>query len=87
MTEKTVHEINDGTGTIITDHWPKDDPDEFPITIGCWYCGEKLLWQSDFMKDEWGMNGEGMVTVLLCSGCGAECRMIEPDPEEEKYEP
>ena len=47
----------------------------------CWWCGHRLVWQSDFMKDEWGIDGEGMVTILLCSGCGAECRMIEADEQ------
>ncbi len=80
MTNKTVHEINDGSGTVITDHWPKGDPDETPTTP-CWWCRSPLIWQSDFMKDEWGMEGEGMVSILVCSGCGAECRMIEREDE------
>ena len=81
----TEEKENNSSGTIITDEWPKDDPDEgFVDTRGfatCWWCGHKLVWQSDFMKDEWGMAGEGMVTILVCSGCDAECRMIEADEE------
>lgn len=66
------------SGTIITDNWPQGDPDEKP-KVDCWYCGSPLIWQSDFLKDEWGIEGEGIVTVLLCSGCGAEVRYIEKD--------
>ena len=84
MTNKTVHEINDGSGTIITDHWPKGDPDEAPTTF-CWWCRSPLIWQRDFTKDEFGIEGEGIVTVRCCSGCGAEVRYIEAD--EEKHEP
>tara|TARA_R110001592_G_scaffold16685_4_gene70897 strand:+ start:1862 stop:2056 length:195 start_codon:yes stop_codon:yes gene_type:complete len=47
----------------------------------CWWCGHKLIWQNDFEKDDWGIDGEGMVTVLICSGCNAEVRMIEADDE------
>ena len=32
----------------------------------CWWCGGKLIWQSDFSEDE------GMVTYLTCSECNAE---------------
>jgi len=75
MTENT-------TGTIVTDKWPEGDPDEKP-KIACWFCGSVLIWQSDFMKHEWGMNGDGLYTVLACSGCGAQCHMIEADQEDE----
>ncbi len=73
MTDKVVHEINDSSGTIITSY-------EVRKEAHCWWCGSKLIWQSDFMKDEWGIEGEGMVTVLVCSGCDAEVRMIESEP-------
>jgi len=75
MTDKVVHEINNSSGTEIISHEIKE--------ANCWWCGSKLIWQSDFMKHEWGMNGEGMVSILICSGCGAECRMIEPEEESE----
>ena len=48
--------------------------------VKCWWCKAELIWQSDFMKDEWGIEGEGMVTILKCSGCNAEVRMIESEP-------
>lgn len=38
----------------------------------CWYCGGKLIWQSDFNYDEVHHEGEGVVSFLTCSHCGAE---------------
>ena len=65
------------SGTLIGDDFPtKSDPDENP-TNPCWWCRGQVAWQSDFMKNEWGMEGEGMVSILRCSDCGAEIRYIE----------
>lgn len=38
----------------------------------CWYCGGRLFWGSDFNYDEVFGEGEGIVSYLTCSGCGAE---------------
>lgn len=42
--------------------------------MDCWYCGNKLIWKSDFNYDEVHFEGEGIVTYLNCSdkNCGAE---------------
>ncbi len=50
----------------------------------CWWCGHKLIWQNDYDREDFGFSGEGMVTVLICSGCDAEVRMIGVDEEEEE---
>ena len=79
--DKTVHVMHNSSGTIISDGYPaKSDPDENP-THPCWWCGGALVWQSDSMKEEWGMPGEGMVSILLCSKCNAEVRYIEAEDE------
>lgn len=40
MTEKTVHEIVDSSGTIVTDHWPEGDESEgFGRCINFERCG------------------------------------------------
>tara|TARA_R100001440_G_scaffold72658_1_gene96691 strand:+ start:300 stop:458 length:159 start_codon:yes stop_codon:yes gene_type:complete len=49
--------------------------------VKCWWCRSDLIWQNDFTKEEWCMEGEGLVTVLVCSGCGAEVRYIEKDED------
>lgn len=39
----------------------------------CWYCQQRtLVWQSDFNYDEIFGEGEGIVSYLKCSNCGAE---------------
>lgn len=38
----------------------------------CWYCGGEIIWQSDFNYDEVYDEGEGTVTYLVCSNCGAD---------------
>ena len=40
----------------------------------CWYCGSKLIWNSDFNYDEVYGEGEGIVSYLTCSSedCGAQ---------------
>lgn len=50
----------------------------------CWYCGADLMWQSDFNYDEVYGEGEGIVTYLICPGCGAEVEYsLREDDEDE----
>lgn len=51
--------------------------------MDCWYCQTQLIWKSDFPYDEWYGEGEGIVTVLECPNCGAECVMSLRDDEDE----
>lgn len=44
---------------------------------GCYYCGEELIWMSDYDLNEVYGEGEGMGTLLECSGCGAEVEYIK----------
>ena len=47
----------------------------------CWYCGNELIWQSDFNYDEVFEEGDGIVTYLKCSNddCGAEVQISKKD--------
>lgn len=38
----------------------------------CWHCREELIWQGDFNFEDYGFDGEGVVTALSCSSCEAE---------------
>ena len=38
----------------------------------CWYCSGVLIWGSDFDFEDYGLEGEGIITELTCSSCGAE---------------
>lgn len=40
----------------------------------CWHCNSKLIWQNDFMFEDYGVEGDGIVTVLICSN--EECNSI-----------
>lgn len=44
--------------------------------MNCWHCNSKLAWQNDFSFEDYAIEGDGIVTVLMCSDeeCGS---MIE----------
>lgn len=48
----------------------------------CWYCNGELIWQSDFNYDEVYGEGEGIVSYLKCSSCGADVEYSKRDDEE-----
>lgn len=33
----------------------------------CWHCNNKLIWNNDFSYEDYGLEGEGIATVLTCS--------------------
>ena len=39
--------------------------------MNCWYCGSHMYWNSDFNYDEVFGEGEGVISYLICSECGA----------------
>lgn len=53
----------------------------------CWSCGSSLIWQSDFDFEDYGYEGEGIVSNLICSNplCNAEIQQVLPLSEEEDY--
>lgn len=53
----------------------------------CWYYGGKLIQNSDFNYSDVYDEGEGIVTYLHCSNCGAEVEYSRRDDlnEEEQY--
>ena len=43
------------------------------MNIICPYCGDTMIWQSDFNYDEvFGDEGEGIVSYYHCSNCGCD---------------
>ena len=38
----------------------------------CPACGGKLVWQSDFTFEDYGYEGDGIVSVYQCITCGAD---------------
>ena len=53
----------------------------------CWYCGTEMIWQSDFNYDEVFMEGEGIVSILICPKCGAEAQFSIRDDDPEQVQP
>jgi len=39
--------------------------------MNCWFCQGDMIWGSDFDYEDYGLEGEGIVTNLTCSECGA----------------
>lgn len=37
----------------------------------CINCGAELCWQNDFDYEDYGIEGEGIVSVWHCTQCGA----------------
>lgn len=54
----------------------------------CWYCGVKLVWQSDQdLSDVTGdEDDEGIVTHLTCSNCGAEVEYVKDFRKDDENE-
>ena len=39
----------------------------------CFHCRTKsVIWQSDFMFEDFGYEGEGLVHICHCTNCGAD---------------
>lgn len=52
----------------------------------CWFCRGELIWSNDFSFEDYGLDGEGIVSVLTCSDCGATWEGYLDLDEEEKDE-
>jgi len=50
----------------------------------CFHCGARaVVWQSDFMFEDYGYEGNGIVQNLMCSNCGAEIEYRIPLDDED----
>lgn len=45
----------------------------------CWYCSSDVIWQNDFTYEDYGCEGDGIVSVLICSSeeCNAEVEIYK----------
>ena len=55
------------------------------MNIICPYCGDSMVWQSDFNYDEvFGGEGEGVVSYYHCDNCGCDAEFsLRTDNKEE----
>ena len=49
----------------------------------CWHCNHEVIWGGDHDYDDYGMEGEGIVSNLNCSKCEAEYLIYLPIPNED----
>lgn len=49
----------------------------------CWFCNEELIWQNDFMLEDYGYDEDGIVAILFCPNCGAEIYCVSRDEKDE----
>jgi len=64
--------------------------------MNCWHCDTELIWGGDHMFEDFGMDGEGIVTNLSCPQCEAYVEVFldltsvshagNPTPEENDEE-
>jgi hypothetical protein len=40
--------------------------------MNCWHCKSSLRWCSDFDYEDYGLEGDGIVSTLMCDECGSE---------------
>ena len=50
----------------------------------CWHCNNKLIWGGDFDYEDYGMDGEGIISNLSCPNklCNAFVEVFLPLKEE-----
>ena len=39
--------------------------------MNCWHCNSELIWGGDHDYEDYGMEGEGIVSNLSCPNCDA----------------
>jgi len=39
--------------------------------MNCWHCNTELIWNNDFNFEDYGLDGDGIVTNLSCPECGS----------------
>lgn len=43
----------------------------------CFYCGQRsVIWDADFDFEDYGYEGDGIVSTFHCQNCGAEYEQI-----------
>jgi len=51
--------------------------------IPCWFCGDQMIWGCDFTREDYGLEGDGIVANFSCPGCGAGADMYSNVVEED----
>ena len=54
--------------------------------MNCWHCSNELIWGADFDYQDYGMEGEGIVSNFSCSNNDCEVFVQVYLPIGENYE-
>jgi|TARA_R110000824_G_scaffold24840_4_gene86966 hypothetical protein len=52
----------------------------------CWHCNHEVIWGGDFDYEDYGMEGDGIVSNLSCSKCPATYEICLPISDEKIIE-
>lgn len=52
--------------------------------MDCHRCGEELCWMNDYTFEDYGMEGNGIITVWHCLKCEADVEIYLPDETEKE---
>lgn len=47
----------------------------------CGICGATLIWGADFDYEDYGLDGEGIVSTYTCPDCGATVEVYVSDED------
>ena len=50
----------------------------------CWNCGTEMIWDRELSFEEYGIDGEGIITVFTCPNCNALAFFYTSLDEEEE---
>lgn len=45
------------------------------------FCDKEMIWNIDYTKEDYGLEGKGLVVSLSCLNCGASCDFYEGEEE------
>lgn len=54
------------------------------MTVKCYNCDADMIWGNDFHFDEFGYEGEGIVTCFTCPKCETYAEFVIPE-KKKKY--
>ena len=52
--------------------------------MNCWHCKSELIWGGDHTYEDYGMEGEGIVSNLSCPNCPVEQVLVYYNIDREK---
>ena len=54
--------------------------------MNCWHCKSELVWGGDHTFEDYGLEGNGIVSNLSCQSCPVEVEVYYNIDEEKDYQ-